>query len=81
MEQVPQTEKHETFKTKILRILKGEGKPINREQLVKKAIKENPPESQRPEWVYHDVIRRLSKDGLIAISAGRLKKDQTIALV
>ena len=72
--------KRETFKETTLRLLKEEGKLINREQLVKKAIKENPPKSQRPEWIYNDVIRKLRNDRLVAISEERLKKEQQVSL-
>lgn len=80
MEQVPQAEKRETFKTTILRILKEEGKPISREQLVKKVIKENPPKSQRPEWVYHDIIRKLRKDDQVFISNHRRLEKPMVSL-
>jgi len=80
MEQVPQAEKHETFKTTILRLLKEKGKPLKREQLVKKAIKENPPRSSRPQWVYNDIIRRLKRDGHLFISEYRRMEHQVVSL-
>jgi len=79
-EQVPQTEKRETFKQPILRILKESKKPIKRPELVEMAIKQNPPKSKRPEWVYCDTIGKLRKDGLVKTSEERLKKDQQVNL-
>ena len=80
MEQVPQAEKHETFKTTTLRILKEKGKPLKREQLVKKATRENPPRSSRPKWVYNDIIRRLKRDGHLFISEHRRMEHQVVSL-
>lgn len=80
LEQVPQTEKHETFKTTTLRLLKDSKKPIKRPKLVKLAIKENPPKSKRPEWVYHDIIRKLRKDDQVFISNHRRLEKQMVSL-
>lgn len=80
MEQIPQAEKRETFKTTILRILKDLNKPIPRLELVEMAIGDNPPKSKRPEWVYHDIIRRLKRDGHLFISEHRRMEHQVVSL-
>jgi hypothetical protein len=71
--------KRETFKQTILAIVQTLDQPIGREELVELAIKRNKPASQRPQWVYHDIIRKLAKEEKILLDKkGAKRKNHTV---
>jgi len=59
--------KEGTFAQTIVDILTEMDKPINRVELVRRAIQRNPPRSKKPMRVYHSVIRRLANEGLVVV--------------
>jgi hypothetical protein len=59
--------KEGTFAQTIVDVLTEMDKPINRVELVRKAIQRNPPQSKKPMRVYHNVIRKLANEGLVVV--------------
>jgi hypothetical protein len=66
--------KEGTFAQTIVDILTEMDKPINRVELVRRAIQRNPPRSKRPQLVYHDVVRKLANEGLVVVDKWRGEK-------
>jgi len=66
--------KEGTFAQTIVDILTEMDKPINRVELVRRAIQRNPPRSKKPMRVYHDVVRRLANEGLVVVEKWRGEK-------